>query len=141
MTAIVLDAEAMSLLARPEPASAEVMAAVKAAANVRKPVIVPAVVLAELYRGPARVAAVNSLLRQKEYAVSERDTDRGFASLVGGVLHGASAGSVDMVDAHCVATAVENGGGVVITSDIGDLERLAAPYANVHVEAVHGPST
>ena len=47
MTAIVLDAEAVSLLARPVPGSAEVMAAVKAAANLRKPMVVPAVVLAE----------------------------------------------------------------------------------------------
>ena len=82
MTAIVLDTEAMSLLARP-------------------------------------------------VCLGRGDTDgQGFASLVGGVLHEASAGSVDMVDAHCVATAVENGGGVVIVSDIGDLERLGLedPY-------------
>lgn len=137
MTALVLDSEALSLLARPSSDSAEVLAAAKAATNVRRPVVVPAVVLAELYRGPARVAAVNSVLRRKQYALAVRDTDRSLASLVGGVLHGADTTSADMVDAHCVAVAVEHGGGVVITSDVADLERLAAPYANVHIASVH----
>ncbi len=37
---------------------------------------------------------------------------------------------------HCVAAAVEAGGGVVMTGDQRDLDRLAAPYPHVHVAPV-----
>lgn len=62
-----------------------------------------------------------------------RSTDRAFARLVGGVLAGARAGSELIVDAHVIATAVEAGGGLVLTSDPADLVRLASTYRNVHV--------
>ena len=62
--------------------------------------------------------------------------DRDFARLVGGVLFGASAGSEDMVDAHCVAAAAEHGRGVVLTGDEKDLNRLAASYASVVVVGI-----
>ena len=41
-----------------------------------------------------------------------------------------------IVDAHVVAAAVESGGGVVVTADRKDLERLSAPYHHVLVEAL-----
>ena len=41
-----------------------------------------------------------------------------------------------IVDAHVVAVAVEAGGGILVTGDPDDLERLSAPYANIVVEAV-----
>jgi hypothetical protein len=53
---------------------------------------------------------------------------------VGTILHAAQAGSADIVDAHVVALAVEAGGGLVLTSDPADLERLTAPYPGVVVE-------
>lgn len=128
MRPIVLDSEALSLLARPEPRSYEVMAAVKAAARNGRGPMVPAVVLAEQYRSRSRVAAVNSILDARELVVEVCNTDRALASLVGGVLSAAGADSADMVDAHCVAVAVQHGGGTVLTSDVGDIERLSAPY-------------
>ncbi len=38
-----------------------------------------------------------------------------------------------MVDAHLVATAMEAAPGVVLTSDVEDLTRLAAPYGQITV--------
>ncbi len=38
-----------------------------------------------------------------------------------------------IVDAHVVAAAVEAGGGVLLTTDVSDLARLAARYRNVQV--------
>lgn len=53
---------------------------------------------------------------------------------MGGVLAGASAGPAMIVDAQVVAPAVDAGGGVVVTGDPGDPERLAGPYRHVAVE-------
>lgn len=128
MRPVVLDSEALSLLVRPEPRSYEVMAALKAAARNGRGPMVPAVVLAEQYRSRSRVAAVNSVLDRRELVIEVRDTDRALASIVGGVLAASGADSADMVDAHCVAVAVQHGGGTVLTSDVGDIERLATPY-------------
>jgi hypothetical protein len=62
-----------------------------------------------------------------------RDTDRTLARLVGGVLTGAKQGFARIVDAHVVAVVVERGGGMVLTGDATDLERLAAAYRSVRV--------
>jgi predicted nucleic acid-binding protein len=130
---LVLDAEAVSRLAH-QGRRAEVKAAMAAALRLRRDVVVPAVVLAELYRGPKHDAVVDALLA-RETAIAVRDTDRALARLVGGVL-AAGADSEDMVDAHVVATAVEAGGGILLTGDADDLERLAAAYPYVHVAPV-----
>lgn len=97
--------------------------------------ITPAVILAELYRGPGHNQIVDACL-SRETAIGVRDTDRALARLVGGILSAAGAGSSDMADAHAVATAVEAGGGVVLTGDRRDLARLAAPYPNVRIAAI-----
>jgi predicted nucleic acid-binding protein len=131
---LVLDAEAVSRLAH-QGRRAEVKAAMAAALRLRRDVVVPAVVLAELYRGPKHDAVVDALLA-RETAIAVRDTDRALARLVGGVLSAAGADSEDMVDAHVVATAVEAGGGTLLTGDADDLERLAAAYPYVHVAPV-----
>lgn len=61
------------------------------------------------------------------------DTDFGLARQVGAVLHGAGAGSADLVDAHVMAVCARRGGALVITSDPADIMRLAAavPAARV----------
>ncbi len=129
---VVLDAEAMSALAgRTSPRQREVRAALTAAARLGREAIVPALVLAELYRGPARPLIDACLSR--ETGIQVRVTDRSMARLVGSVLAGARAGSALIVDAHVVAAAVEAGGGIVLTSDPEDLRRLSAPYRNVQV--------
>jgi predicted nucleic acid-binding protein len=130
---LVLDAEALSALSgRPSKRQREVRAALTAAVRLRREAIVPALVLAELYRGPGRSSLVDACL-SREVGLHVRATDRTFARLVGGVLAGAGLGSEFIVDAHVIAAALETGGGLVLTSDPGDLERLAAPYRNIQI--------
>jgi len=130
---LVLDAEAVSILARPRgPRIRRVQAALEAARRLQREVVTPAVVLVELYRGPGQNQVVDACL-SRETGLTVRSTDRSFARYVGSVLAAARADSSDMVDAH-VAAAVEGGGGLVLTGDGDDLTRLAASYPNVHVE-------
>lgn len=136
MSCLVLDAEALSALAgRPNKKQREVRAALTAAVRLRRDVVVPALVLAELYRSAKRSAFVDACL-SRETGLRIRDTDRSFARLVGGLLSGVGAGSELIVDAHVVAAAVEGGGGVLLTGDRDDLERIAAPYPSVQVVSV-----
>lgn len=132
---IALDAEALGALAGPDgPRKRTVRQALEAAARTRRDVIVPTVVLAELYRGVGRSQLIDALLARSEQAIGVRDTDRELARVVGAVLHGAGIGSAHIVDAHVVAAAVEAGGGIALTGDKADLERLAAPYRSVLVQ-------
>lgn len=136
MSVLVLDAEALSSLARQRgPRFREVRAAIEAARRLNRDVITPAVILAELYRGRGHNQIVDSCLSRESF-IDVRDTDREFARYVGGVLTAARAGSSDLADAHVVASAVEAGGGVILTGDHDDLERLAAAYPNIHVAAI-----
>jgi predicted nucleic acid-binding protein len=130
---VVLDTEALSALAgRASKKQREVRAALAAAVRLRREVIVPALVLAELYRPAGRSSLIDACL-SREVGLMIRNTDRSFARLVGGVLAAARAGSELIVDAHVVAAAAEAGGGMVLTVDPVDLERLASPYRNVRV--------
>ena len=125
MTALVLDSEAFNALAGPITDRRRMVAQLMSAAfGEGRPVIVPTVVLAELYR-PGRMAIVDSCLARSEEAP--------FARLVGGVLAAAGAGSELMVDAHVVATAVEAARAVIVTGDPDDVSMLAAPFPNVTV--------
>lgn len=133
---LVLDAEALSSLARQRGTRfREVRAALEAARRLRRDVVSPAVILAELYRGPAQNQVVDSCLSRESF-IDVRDTDREFARYVGGVLGAVRADSSDLADAHAVAVAVEAGGGVIVTADADDLGRLAAPYPNVHIAGI-----
>lgn len=133
---LVLDAEALSALARARgPRFRQVRAAVEAARRVRREVVTPAVVLAELYRGTGRNQVVDACLSRDSF-IDVRDTDRDFARYVGGVLAAAGAGSEDLADGHVIAAAVEAGGGLVLTVDPADLGRLAAAYPHVRVAAM-----
>jgi predicted nucleic acid-binding protein len=134
---VALDSEAVSALAgRDTPAKRKVRQALTAAVRTRSDVVVPTVVLAELYRGAGRVQLVDALLSRHEHAIDTRDTDRALARFVGAVLHAAGAGSEHIVDAHVIAIAAEAGGGVALTADADDLIRLAAPYRSVLVEPI-----
>lgn len=132
--ALILDSEALAALGgRPSKRQMEVRAAMRAAALLQRDVVVPAVILAELYRGPAHNQLVDTCLA-RETGIRVRDTDRPLARLVGGVLTGAKADSRHLADAHVVAIGVEAGGGVVLTGDRDDLTMLAAPYPNITVQ-------
>jgi predicted nucleic acid-binding protein len=136
VSCVVLDAEALSALAgRNSKRQREVRAALAVALRLGREVVIPAVVLAELYRGRGRSALLDSCL-SRETGLHVRDTDRALARLVGDVLTTANAGSEMMVDAHVVAAAVEEAGGLLLTGDARDLERLAGPYRNVVVVSI-----
>ena len=133
---MVLDAEALSALAGGRGRRfAEVRAALEAARRLNRDVRTPAVVLAELYRGPTRNQVVDGCLGRDSW-IDIRVTDRMFAKYVGAVLSAARADSSDMADAHAVAAAAEAGGGVILTGDESDLRRLAASYQNIHIVRV-----
>jgi predicted nucleic acid-binding protein len=133
---LVLDAEALAALAgRPGARNAEVRAALRAAVRLHREVVVPSVILAELYRGPRHNSLVDACL-SRETGILVRDTDRSLARIVGGVLAAAQAGSLHLADAHVIAAAVELGGGLVLTADPDDLSRLAAAYGNVTVVGI-----
>jgi predicted nucleic acid-binding protein len=137
MMIVALDAEAVNALAGADsPRKRRVRQAMTAAGRVGRDVVVPTLVPAELHRGPHRSQRAEALLARHEGAIGCRDTDPVLARIVGGVLHASSSGSEDMVDAHVVAVAVEAGGGVVLTGDTGDLERLAGPYRMIIVEGL-----
>jgi predicted nucleic acid-binding protein len=121
---LVLDAAAFDRLVEGD-GSIHVRAALEAASRLGRDVIVPAVVLAELYRGHQRSHELDALLA-RERGISIRRTDRVLARLVGGLMSAAGVGTEHMVDAHVVAVAAEHGGGVCLTGDTDDLERLAA---------------
>jgi len=132
---VALDSEALTALAGPDSgAKRRVRRAMEAAARTGHEVVVPTLVLAELYRGAGRSQLVDALLARHEEAIACRDTDRNLARFVGAVLHTAGVGSEYIVDAHVVAIAAEAGGGMLLTSDAEDLGRLAAPYRSILVE-------
>jgi predicted nucleic acid-binding protein len=134
---VALDSEALNALAgRDTPAKRKVRRALEAAARTKSDVVVPTLVLAELYRGAGRSQLVDALLARHEHAIETRDTNRTLARFVGGILHSAGAGSEHIVDAHVIAVAVEAGGGVLLTADTGNLTQLAAPYRSVLVESI-----
>jgi predicted nucleic acid-binding protein len=134
---VSLDTAALDALADTDsPEKRRVRRALQAAQRTGSDVVVATVVLAELYRGSRRNQRVDALIARSGGVIDCRDTDRRLARLVGGVLHAAGAGSEDMVDAHVVAAAVEVGGGIVLTGDTDDLERLAAPYRTIVVEGL-----
>jgi len=135
---LVLDAEAVTALLDPRhPSERRVRQSLLAARRLRRDVVIATVTLAEIYRGAGRNAALDAMLsREEPHGMALRDTDRGFARLVGGLLAEAGVGSAHLADAHAVAAAVEVGGGVVLTSDPDDLSRLGAPYRTITIEAL-----
>jgi predicted nucleic acid-binding protein len=135
---LVLDAAGLDALTRPTPS--EAVRALLAAAHRRgADVIVPSVVCAELCRGVARTRAVEAALGRHDRSLGERppvrrrDTDFALARQVGAILHGAGANTADIVDAHVVAVCVSAGGGIVLTADPDDIERLAQAAPAVRV--------
>jgi predicted nucleic acid-binding protein len=134
---VSLDSEAFNALAGPDSARKQHVRRILAAAGrLGRDVLVPAVVLAELYRGRGRNQLVDACLARERASLDSRDTDRHLARIVGGVLAAADAGSSMIVDAHVVALAVEAGGGVLVSGDYRDLTRLSAPYHHVVVEEI-----
>ena len=134
---VALDSEAFNALAGADSSTKQrVRRVLRTAERLGRDVVVPSLVLAELYRGRGRNQLVDACLAREDASLSTRDTDRDFARIVGAVLADARAGSELIVDAHVVALALEAGGGVVVTADPDALSMLAAGYRNIVIEAV-----
>jgi predicted nucleic acid-binding protein len=132
---VVLDAEALSAVARTAARASSASSAVnlmRAALAHDEEVMVPAAVLAELYRGPQHDQVVDACLGSFP-AIVVVDTDRSLAREVGHVLARAGRGSADHVDASVVAVASRNRPAVIATADVDDITALAAGTSGVEI--------
>ncbi len=140
---LVLDSAGLDALCGEVP-SPTVRALLEEAWRLDRDVLTPAVVCAEVCRGAARTRRVEALVSRQGargrpwQPVQVVVTDFALARQVGAVLHGAQTGSADIVDAHVVAVCADRGGGLVLTSDPADIERLAAviPSARIMIRPV-----
>ncbi|MGH3464160.1 MAG: PIN domain-containing protein [Kribbellaceae bacterium] len=134
---VTLDAEALNALAGPDSVRKQrVRRILRVAQQLGREVVVPSVILAELYRGRGRNQLVDACLARERASLASRDTDRDLARIVGGVLTAVRARSAMLADAHVVAVAVEAGGGVLVTGDPVDLNQLSSSYNHIVVEPV-----
>lgn len=129
----MLDAEAVQALIQADhPSRRQVHHLLEAASRLQRDVVVPAVTLAELYRGVRRTRNVDAALAPQEQYLVIRHTDRDFARLVGALLASVKLGSEHIADAHVAAAAVEEQG-LILTGDPDDMERLVAGTPTVTV--------
>lgn len=135
MTALVLDAQALSVLARSGSSERTVRAALTAALAEAADVIVPAAVLSELYRGGGHDQTVDALLA-REGGVIIASTDRSLARRIGHLLAAAGRGSQDHVDASVVAVCAAAGGGAILTGDSADLLALSGSNPAITVTGI-----
>lgn len=138
MTALVLDSEALSRLARDGPREGVVRAALKAALAGDQDIAVPAAVLAELYRGGSHDQTIDACLA-REGGIEIVATDRSLARRIGHLLAAAGCGSEHHVDAAVVAVCAAAGGGVILTGDDDDLTRLAGNNAAITICGLNQP--
>lgn len=125
---LILDSGAVIALSRNDLRARATLAAAREAGV---EVSIPSVVVAEIVRGSAKDAKVNRVIKSVgEVTAVDEDTGR-----VAGALLGA-ARSTSTVDALVVASAIELGGGVVLTGDPDDLEPLASGHPEVVIRAL-----
>ncbi len=99
-----------------------------------EPVRVPSAVLVELYRESGLDDAIDAALNRGYARVVT--TEVRVARTAGHLLAQIGAGSEMAIDALVVATAIRLGGGLILTHDPSDLERLAADHPNVRVAPI-----
>jgi len=130
MKALILDSEAISQLARGKSGRAKTL--YSEAVNNSVLVAVPAAVLAEQFRGGKHDQVLQSFLARNRW-IAIYDTDIKLAQSIGHLLAKAQLGSEHHVDGAVVATALDMGGGVILTSDPNDLERIAAGHPAIKI--------
>lgn len=127
---VVLDSEGLWAVARnTEDARALIDLAIRGSSTV----IVPAIVLAEALTGGPKDARVNQVLSKLTVVSITEDLARDAALLkrksgMTGVQH--------TIDAIVVAVSASQGGGVVLTSDPGDIGRLADEVQQSRIRAI-----
>lgn len=143
---MVLDAAGLDALAADLP-PAGIRSLLEECLRLRRAVLLPALVCAEVCRSRARTRSVEALLLRhsgnspKHARITVVNTDFRLARQVGALLGGAGRDSSSVVDAHVVALCVPFGGGLVVTSDPGDINAIAqaAPTVRVVTRSVDGP--
>lgn len=125
---LILDSGAVIALARGDQRARAVLAA---AWEAGAEVAIPSVVLAETVRGSATDAPVNRVIKSVgEIRPADEMTGRVAGALLG------TARSTATVDALVVASAIDLGGGVVLTGDPDDLDALAGDHPEVVIRAL-----
>jgi PIN domain len=136
MTALVLDTRAVEVLAdhRADPAAAGHLRDLLAwAARRDVPVRIPTAVLAEAYRGTGADVGVDRVLHSGVRAIT---VGRAAARIAGALWHRDALDPCHTVDALVVATALRLGGGIIVTGDPDDIERLSRDHPNVAVKGI-----
>lgn len=136
MPVVLLDAEALSVLAFPKDrgATARRAQAVLAAAEQRNtPIRVSAATLVEAYQGRARDAGIDRVLNQ---GIDVLPVDRSTARVAARLLSTAGLDSRAAIDSIVVATAIRLGSTLVLTSDPDDLRLLAMDHPAVEIQAL-----
>ena len=132
---LLLDSEALSALVRgPVDRRDRVRALVSEMRKRSFPTATVAAVLAEVVRGRREDAAIFSGLRRERVQVHPVDVQVGVRA--GQLLGAANSRSQLAIDAFVVAVADLAGGAVIATTDLSDLQRLAAHATAVEVVAV-----
>ena len=137
MKTLILDSQAIGELARARDGALPgvALAALKAALHTDSDIVVPAAVLSEQYRGGRHDQLLDACLSRWP-SIGVVNTDRSLARTVGNLLGRYRLGSEHHVDATVVATALAAGGGLILTSDPGDLERLSDGLVGIQVRSV-----
>lgn len=139
---LVLDAAGLDAVATGRP-SDHLRALLGEALRRGREVVVPTLVCAEVARGRARTRALEAAVARHDATRGERpplrlvDTDFSLARQVGAILEATRSPTGRVVDAHVVAVCVPAGGGLVVTSDPGDLAALASAVPAVRVRTTH----
>jgi predicted nucleic acid-binding protein len=96
-------------------------------------VVVPSVILAETLYGDQRDARANQALKNLVVLPTTEQMARVAALLK---RQSGMRGVKATVDALVVATSIDLGGGAILTSDVGDIDRLAAVFAELRIKAI-----
>ena len=136
MAVVLLDAEALSVLAFPNERGASArraQAVLAAAAMSGAPGRDSAASLVEAYRSKQREAGLNRVLNQ---GIEVLPVDAGTAKVASRLLANAGLASSSAIDAIVVATAIRLGSTMILTSDPDDLTLLAMDHRAVEIQAL-----
>lgn len=126
---LILDAGGLIAWAAGSPAARGI---ILHAARQKMPIVVPAVVIAQVIRGGPRDAPINQALKQ----VHQQTGVTPMLARQAGVLLGATS-TTDAVDALVVAEALQSLPALILTSDPGDIRRLVmSDTAHARVQVI-----
>jgi predicted nucleic acid-binding protein len=129
---LLLDSEALSAIARgPAERRNRVRALITEMRKRELPIATVAAVLAEVVRGRRADAVVFAGLKRERVMVRPVDSKVGVRA--GQLLGAVRRGSELAVDAFVVAAADVEGGALIATVDVDDMQRLASHARNVRV--------